>query len=167
MQRLVCLMVMLAVLAPACAQERTMRIRCELSIAKTLPRAQPAELVFTLTNAGDDIVQVLNWQTPFEGIKAAMFTVIRDGANVEYHGPMLKRGAPRKESYLVLKPGEQRRATINLSNGWDVDAPGDYSVEYSAQLFDVVAGTASVPRSLDEFNAVTPKCNAVKFTRAR
>jgi hypothetical protein len=96
-----------------------------------------------------------------------MFDVTRDGASVDYHGPMLKRGAPRKESYVVLKPGERRQATIDLTDGWDVDAPGSYTVEYAAQLFDVIEGSASAPRSLDEFSAVTPSCGSVTFTRLR
>ena len=144
-----------------------MRIRCELSIAKSLRNTQPAELVFTLTNAGEDVVQVLNWQTPFEGIRSPIFTVVRDGAEVEYRGRMLKRGAPRKEDYLVLKPGERRQAKINLADAWDVEPEGNYTVEYSAQLFDVISGPASAPRSLDEFNEVTPSCNSVAFTRMR
>ncbi len=144
-----------------------MRIQCELSIAKSLRAAQPAELVFTLTNAGEGVVQVLNWQTPFEGARAPMFTVVHDGAEVEYRGPMLKRSAPRKEDYLALKPGERRQAKINLADAWDVDAPGNYTVKYSAHLFDVVAGPASAPRSFDKFNEVIPSCNSVAFTRMR
>jgi peptidyl-Lys metalloendopeptidase len=144
-----------------------MRIRCELSTPKSLTGAQAAELVFTLTNAGDDVVQILAWQTPFEGTKAPLFTVTRDGVSVEYQGPMLKRGAPRKDHYLTLKPGERQQAKINLADGWDVEAPGKYTVEYSAQLFDVIAGSTPAPRSLDDFKPVTPSCNSVTFTRAR
>jgi hypothetical protein len=166
-KQLLCLAIALTVLTPACAQEPPMHIRCEMSIAKSLPNAQPAELVFTLTNVGEDLIHVLNWQTPFEGIKAPMFTVRRDGVEVEYRGPMLKRGAPRREQYLVLKPGERREAKVNLADGWEVSAPGRYTIEYSTQLFDVIAGTAFVPRSVDEFNSVTPSCGSVAFLRTR
>lgn len=167
MKRLLCLTTLLAVLTPAYAKERPVRIQCELSIEKSLRKAQPAELVFTLTNAGEDLVQVLNWQTPFEGIRAPMFTVMRDGTEVDYRGRMLKRGAPRKGDYLVLKPGERRQARINLADAWNVEPEGHYTVRYSAHLFDVIAGPASAPRRLDEFNEVTPDCNPVAFTRLR
>jgi peptidyl-Lys metalloendopeptidase len=143
------------------------RIQCELSVAKLLQDAQPAELVFTLTNAGEGVVHVLNWQTPFEGIRAPMFTVLREGAEVEYRGPMLKRGAPRKEDYLTLKPGERQQAKINLAEAWDVDAAGKYTIQYAAHLFDVIESPASAPRNLDEFKDVTPSCNSVAFTRVR
>jgi peptidyl-Lys metalloendopeptidase len=144
-----------------------MRIRCEMSIAKSQPSSQAVELTFALTNAGDDVLQVLNWQTPFEGIRSPMFTLTREGAEVEYRGPMLKRGAPRKEHYLSLKPGERREAKINLAEAWDVERVGNYTVEYSAQLFDVIEGSTAAPRSLDELKPVTLKCNSVSFARVR
>ena len=144
-----------------------MRIRCEMSIAKSQPTSQPVELTFALTNAGDHPVHVLNWQTPFEGIRSAMFTITRDGSDVEYHGPMLKRGAPRKEHYLVLKPGERRETRITLAEGWDVAPLGNYTVDYSAQLFDVIEGTAAGPRSVDDFNPMPINCNSVTFSRVR
>src|SRR3569833_1341713 len=107
MTRVLYLAIALTVLTPACSKERPMRIQCELSIAKVLQAAQPAELVFKLTNAGEEDIQVLNWQTPFEGIRAPMFTVLRDGTELQYHGPMLKRGAPSNEDYLTVKACEQ------------------------------------------------------------
>jgi hypothetical protein len=167
MKWFLCLTIVLAGLTPAFAKEQSVRIQCELQIEKSLRNAQPAELVFTLTNAGADLIHVLNWQTPFEGIKAPMFAIVRDGAKVEYRGPMLKRGAPGKGDYLVLKAGERRQARINLAEAWDVDAPGHYTVKYSAHLFDVIAGPGFAPRSLDEFKEVTPNCNRVAFTRLR
>lgn len=167
MKHLLCLTTLLVALAPACAKEQTVRIQCELSMAGSLQGGQPAQLVFTLTNAGDAVVQVLNWQTPFEGIASPMFTIERDGAEVDYRGRMLKRGAPRKEDYLVLQPGERRQATIDLADAWDVEPVGNYKVEYSAHLFDVIAGPANAPRGLDEFNEFMPSCNSVTFTRMR
>jgi hypothetical protein len=167
MKRLLCLAIGLAMLTPAFAKEQPVHIKCELQMEKSLSKAQPAQLVFTLTNAGADVLQVLNWQTPFEGIRAPMFTVTRDGAKLEYRGPMLKRGAPRKEDYLVLKAGERRQSKINLADAWDVAAPGRYTVKYAAHLFDVVKGPGSIPRSLDEFEEVTPSCKSVTFTRLR
>ena len=142
-----------------------MDLQCELSISASLTATQQAELVFTLTNAGTDALQVLNWHTPFEGVKAAMFTVQRDDTEVDYHGRMFKRGAPRKDDYFALEPGERREAKLDLAEGWDVSAPGTYKVEYAAQLFDVAPADASTPRSSDQFSAVALKCNAVSFTR--
>lgn len=167
MKRILCLMTALAALAPACAREQPMRIDCELSMPKTLTSTQPAQLVFTLTNAGGEALQVLNWQTPFEGIKGPIFDVMRDGIAVDYRGRMLKRSSPRKEDYFVLNPGEKKQATIDLADGWDVDAPGKYTVEYVAELFDVISAAASAPRGLDELNPMSLGCGTVAFTRMR
>lgn len=167
LKRFLCLATLLAMLAPACAKEPPVRIQCEMSIPRSLRSGEPAELVFTLANAGDEVLQVLNWQTPFEGIKAPMFTVKRNGIEVEYGGRMVKRSAPRKDDYLVVKPGERREVAVDLAGAWNVEPAGDYTVEYSAQLFDVIAGQAPAPRSLDKFTEVTPSCNPVAFTRMR
>lgn len=142
-----------------------MRIRCELSMPKTVTSTQPAELIFALTNEGKDAVQVLNWQTPFEGVRAPMFDVRRDGVEVEYRGRMVKRAAPSKEAYVELRPGERKEARIDLADGWDVAAPGTYAVSYAAELFDVVSDSTSVPRALDELAPMPLSCSAVTFVR--
>jgi len=143
-----------------------MDLECELTIAESVPRGQPAELTFTLTNRGSGSVKVLTWHTPFEGMKAAMFTVTRDNNVVDYHGRMFKRGAPRAEDYLQLEAGERKQTTIDLGEGWDVSQPGVYSIEYSSQLFDVVSGATTTPRSPDHFASMMPSCNAVSFSRS-
>jgi peptidyl-Lys metalloendopeptidase len=154
-------------LATACAKEQPMRLRCELNMAKTLAPAQPATLVFALTNTGRDALQILNWQTPFEGIRAPMFTVSRDGVELDYRGIMLKRAAPSAQDYFKLGPGERRQASIELAQGWDVTAPGKYTVEYAAQLFDVIAGEAIAPSVPGAFNPVELDCANLAFVRQR
>jgi peptidyl-Lys metalloendopeptidase len=152
-------------LTAACAKEPQMTLRCELSIAKTLTAAQPAELTFVLSNASAQAVQVLNWQTPFEGLRAPMLAVERNGTALEYQGIMVKRGTPRAQDYLVMRPGEQHRATIDLSQGWDVTLAGTYTIRYQGELLDVIAGTGTVPNGSGQFNAVPLACGRVSFVR--
>lgn len=154
-----------AALTSARAQEPAMDLQCELRIDDSLRGAQPAEITFILTNAGSRAVQVLNWHTPFEGVKAAMFDITRDRETVDYQGRMLKRGNPRKQDYFVLRPGESKEARIDLADGWNVTAPGTYTIHYSAELFDVAPGDAPVPRTPDQFNPVVLNCNRVTFDR--
>ena len=164
-KRVSCLIAGIAALTSACAQEQPVRIRCELSMPQAVTSTQPAELVFALTNEGEDTVRVLNWQTPFEGVRAPMFEVKRDGAEVEYRGRMVKRGAPAEEAYLELRPGERKEAKIDLAEGWDVAVPGSYTVAYAAELFDVVGDSVRVPRALEELAAMPLSCRAVTFVR--
>lgn len=154
-----------ALTAACAAEEQPMRIRCELSMPETITSTQPAELVFALTNEGRDVVQALEWQTPFEGILAPMFDVTRDGEPIDYRGPMVKRAAPRPDSYFELRPGERKEARIDLGKGWDVSASGNYTVEYAAELFDVVSGSAPATRSLDQLAPLPLSCGAVRFVR--
>lgn len=144
-----------------------MDLRCELQMAARLTAAQPAELTFTLLNAGRQGIQVLDWQTPFEGMRAPFFTIEHDGKAVEYRGAMVKRGAPSPENYLPIGAGERRTTKIDLAEGWDVSAPGTYTVTYAAQLFDVLAAGAPTPSEPGRFQSVTPKCNSVSFARER
>ena len=164
---LLCLTTLTATIFPACAQESAVTIRCEMTIRKSLPRSAPAELTFTLTNASASTVQVLKWQTPFEGMRSAMFEIRRDGTEVDYRGPMLKRSAPQKDDYFTLKSGERRTTKIALADGWDIETPGNYTVEYTAELFDVAPENASVPRELDALSPLALQCNTVSFTRQR
>ena len=144
-----------------------MKLRCEMAIGKSLARDEPAALTFALTNSGSQALQILNWQTPFEGVRAPMFTVLRDGSEVEYRGIMIKRGAPRGEDYLSFAPGERRAVTLDLNEGWDLAPPGNYTVEYSGQLFDVITGNATAPRQPDKLEPMTPTCTPVTFVRQR
>ena len=154
-------------LATACAKEPLMNLRCELTMTSPIAPAQPARLVFALTNAGRAAIQVLNWQTPFEGIRAPMFTVSRDAVELDYRGIMLKRAAPRAEDYFTLGPGERRQASVDLAQGWDVTTPGKYTVEYAAQLFDVIAGNATAPSAPGTFNSIALDCASLTFVRQR
>lgn len=166
MQRTPCLIVMTMALLSACThEEQPMRIRCELSIPQAVSGSQPAMLTFALINEGSEVVHVLGWQTPFEGLRAPMFNVMRDDAELEYHGPVMKRGAPTPDHYVELKPGERKAASIDLAAGWDLSAAGNYTVEYAAELFDVVSGPKPASRSLDELTPLLLSCATVTFAR--
>lgn len=166
MRRSLWLMGIAVALTSSCAgEEQPMRIRCELSIPQAVTGAQPAELGFALTNEGSEIVHILSWQTPFEGIRAPMFIVMRDDIEVDYRGPMMKRAAPGPESYVELQPGERKEAKVDLGSGWDVSAAGSYTVEYVGELFDVVSGPKPASRAMDELKATPLSCAPVKFVR--
>lgn len=143
------------------------QLDCELEIARTLAASDKAELTFALRNASRQPVQVLTWQTPFEGVRNPMLTIKLDAVEVEYRGVMVKRAAPRADSYLTLQPGERREAKIDLATGWDVSAPGTYTIEYTGELLDVVSGKDSAPRSSGEMKSLALSCPAVTFTRSR
>ncbi|HET6327584.1 MAG TPA: hypothetical protein VFG04_23070 [Planctomycetaceae bacterium] len=72
---------------------------------------------------GGDEATELTW-SPFE--------VMRHGARVPYAGKLVKRAAPTNADYRVLTPGEVVNATVNISNAYDLSAPGTYRVRYAS-----------------------------------
>ena len=60
-------------------------LRCALAAPARVAAGMPVMLRFTLTNAGSVPLDVLRWNTPFEGAWFAPFvTVTRDGRALAY-----------------------------------------------------------------------------------
>ena len=71
--------------------------------------AEPIKLRFDLTNSGAEDLYVLKWNTPLEGLNSDCLKVIRGENNkVAYDGPMIKRGSPGPEDYVLVPAGENR-----------------------------------------------------------
>lgn len=160
----------LAALLPAAClavEDPTMtpRLECRMSLPAQLAAGAPAELRFRLKNAGPAAVAVLTWQTPFEGVFAPMLRITRDGRELSFQGPLMKRGEPEAAEYLRLAPGQGEEAVLELAPAWDVAAPGRYRVEYVGRLLDVAPGDAALPRPLAQHRAQALDCPAVAFER--
>jgi hypothetical protein len=55
---------------------------------------------------------------------------------------------------------------VNLSSGYDMAAPGQYHVEFTGRIHDVVAEERLIPRKARETNTpVTISGNVVMFAR--
>ena len=92
----------------------------------------------TFTNASSTPHYILKSRTPFNGIEEALFDIKRDGQPVPYLGAHIKRAAPTKADYFVLKPGASHTVKVELSSLYDMSVSGDYQISYktaSPQLF--------------------------------
>lgn len=139
-------------------------LRCTLSAPAKAAAGQPVMLQFTLTNRGSAALDVLQWNTPFEGWFGSYVRVLRDGVELPYRGPQLKRGDPRKSAYFRLRAGQSRRASVDLALPFDLTQPGHYRVEPQLVLFDVVApGQGAIPRPRDQHAPRELACNAVEI----
>lgn len=127
------------------------------------PRAAggPVEIRFELTNRSQVPVWVLAWNTPLEGWQGTLFSATRDGQELPYQGPMLKRGDPGREEYVEIPAGGHVEATVNLADVYEVSRPGRYRVEVVRDLLDATADAAAVPRALDRHQPVPLRCEAV------
>jgi len=95
---------------------------------------------FSMTNTSSESVQVLKWQTPFEGVEHNLFEVYRGGDRVEYNGMYAKRGAPGPEDYMTFAPGETKRIVLDLSDTYDFSTSGMYQLKFDTYLQDARVG---------------------------
>ncbi|GAB2516685.1 M35 family metalloendopeptidase [Lysobacter humi (ex Lee et al. 2017)] len=87
-----------------------------------------------LTNTSSRTVRVPAWQLPSPYLMAKLFEVTRDGQPVAYEGAMIKRGLPAASDFVILRPGQTHRATVDLSAFYDLTRTGEYTVTFKAPL---------------------------------
>lgn len=89
---------------------------------------------FRLTNTSTRAVKIPNWQTPLAGLNGNLFEVLLDGKKVTYTGALIKHAAPGPNDFTVLRAGETRVVTIDLSSVYDLSQSGNYSVRFKSYL---------------------------------
>lgn len=136
-------------------------LECRLEAVHPLVAGGPVALRFRLTNRTDGPLWVLRWNTPVEGWRGTIFTLTFQGAELPYHGPLLKRGDPGREEYVEIPPGESVNVSVDLAEVYDVKQPGEYRVQVTGDLLDVTKDTASVPRPRDRQQRMALKCAPV------
>lgn len=87
-----------------------------------------------ITNTGSRVVRVPAWELPSEYLESRLFEVTRDGQEVAYEGPMIKRGLPQSREFVILQPGQSVRATVDLSAFYDLSRTGEYTVTFKSPL---------------------------------
>lgn len=120
-----------------------------LTVAATVPAGQPVTVGFELENRSPVPLWVLTWNTPLEGMWNDIFRVERDGAEIRYEGPMVKRGSPSRSDYVLVAPGKSVSAEVDLARGYDVSRPGSYRVDFRGRLHDVAPDGGEIPRPPD------------------
>jgi hypothetical protein len=140
-------------------------LRCAVEAPARVAAGQAVVLRFTLTNPGPAPLQVLRWDTPFEGSWLAPFIELkRDGRPVAYQGAMARRAEPKAESYLRLEAHGSASAEIELGPAFDVSVPGRYRVQPRLHIVDLhVAHAGPVERPRAEHQGADVACPAVQF----
>jgi hypothetical protein len=138
-----------------------------LAASATLRRGDPVRVEFTLTNASGQDLYVLEWYTPLEGIWGEIFRVTRDGRAIPYEGPLVSRGAPLPEEYVLLTPGASASATVDLSPVYDFSEPGTYTIAFiSPRISHVARSEDELATSLDELHPVDMPSNRLEIVIA-
>ena len=103
-----------------------------------VPATDDVRMSVTFVNNGRHAVPLTSWFVPGEDFDLPMFEVTRDGAPVEYLGPIVKRPTPSADDTIVLQPGQSLSVPVELSGSYDFSAGGEYTIAYrmqSAHLF--------------------------------
>lgn len=88
------------------------------------------EVRMTVHNPSDAAQRFCRYHTPFEGIRNRIFRVVgSDGEEISYEGMMAKRAPPGPEDFLLVAPGKDLQATVDLERGYAMKS-GSYSVNY-------------------------------------
>ena len=94
-------------------------------------------LKVVLTNTSKKDLSILTWNTPLDGLVTDCLDIRIGGKNIEYDGPMVKRGAPTPKDYIVIKAGQSIEAEFPVSDAYDTSKPGNYQVKLKTDIPDV------------------------------
>lgn len=137
-------------------------LQCTLSAPAEVPTGAPVLLQMTLRNTGTRTLQVLTWNTPFEGAwRGASVQVWRAGQELPYQGPSVKRAAPTSRDYIAIAPGGHRSAQLDLGQVFALKQAGTYDVKPEFRLHDVQGGDAVRPQAPGAGLALA--CAALRF----
>ena len=93
---------------------------------------QSVALEFRLLNPTDDIITVLSWYTPIEGVMNNIFEVVDEsGATLPYRGMMAKRGDPSRDALISLRPGQSYTNVVDLASAYAFERGHKYEVKFS------------------------------------
>jgi peptidyl-Lys metalloendopeptidase len=118
-------------------------------------------LQFSLINDSNETMYVLKWDTPFDGFNNDMFRVTKDGTQAVYMGRIVKRGPPQPDDYITIPPKDSVSVNVDLSEAYDINEAGSYSVEFKAPILD--AGTVKPDVRAREM-AISPELTPIRVS---
>jgi hypothetical protein len=137
-------------------------LECTLRAPPRVRAGEPVKVQFRLGNRTSQPMFVLSWRTPLEGLFGNDWQVTRDGVEVPYEGPMVKRADPEAEDYVAIAPGAAAEAEVEVSLAYDMRQPGRYRIALRGPLMDVITTQAEVPRPLSRLRAMPIACPVVQ-----
>ncbi|QDQ28099.1 protease [Chitinimonas arctica] len=139
-------------------------LACQLLAPPPLPSGHAVMLGFRLRNTGKDTVWVLDWNTPLEGLRNRFLRIRGPAGELDYEGPMFKRGQPQLQQYRRIDAGQAIEAEIELTLAYDFSRPGKYRVEFTGHLHDMLKAPAQPPRGQAALVPQGLSCPAVEIT---
>jgi hypothetical protein len=129
---------------------------------------EPVVVTVEARNQGSGPLRLLRWGTPFEEeFTGSSLTVERDGEVLPYDGKLVSRGDPGPEDYLTIGAGESAEATVDISAGYPIESPGEYTVAVDTHAIDaflVAEGGEETARTRDQHERLTLTSPSITFT---
>lgn len=106
-------------------------------------KAAPSESVlWQMTNRSSEILYVLRWETPLDGMSKSIFNVSYNGVPVRYMDKIVHWGHPEAKDFVRIAPGQTLSAEVNLAASYEMVEGGNYSVGFAGDMSYVVAEDA-------------------------
>ncbi len=113
-------------------------LKVDIAFEKTaFSGGEDVNVTVTVSNPEKRAIRVLRWYTPIDGVEESLFTVTRDGKEVEYVGRHYKRPEPIDKDFIVLRGGESFTRTVKLNDYYDLSGGGTFIVRYEVRSLDV------------------------------
>ncbi|TWX55665.1 M35 family metallo-endopeptidase [Colwellia hornerae] len=129
MKYLVKLMVAITAIITLQVNAAKPQLEVQVSVAKAENGNVNATL--SITNNGNGQQKILAWYTDLN--EEHIFSVKKDGVDVEFFGPHYKRQAPVDKDFIKLKSGQSLTQTFELSALYDMSSTGNYEVSYDVK----------------------------------
>lgn len=101
---------------------------------KQISASESTTIKFTFTNNSDEIIYILKWYTPLEGMRSRFLNITFDKEELKYEGIMAKRSLPKAEHYICLEPQQSVDSTIDLTESYTFPYDGEYTIQYIKPL---------------------------------
>ncbi len=107
-------------------------LKITISKSKTkFDRRKEYKIHIAIQNISNRTLRILKWHTPFaKEIGNNLFLVRRNDREVPYLGKLIKRRAPEKRDYLILRPDESIETDIDIAKLYDLGKPGTYTFQF-------------------------------------
>jgi peptidyl-Lys metalloendopeptidase len=111
----------------------------------SVEKSSDIQLTVSYRNDTDTQLRMLAWDTALESpIVSDLFNVYVDGEVTEYTGPIVKRREPLPSDYILLEPGQSLSSQIDLTNVYNMQLAGKYTVSLKSHLNSKTSTTNSV-----------------------
>lgn len=135
----------------------------KFEISQQKQNVQSGLITISITNDSNETTKVLTWNTPFETILSADIFQINNGKyTVPYLGRVVKRAAPTEADYTLLKAGEKRTTTVDLSKYYKMQVKGDYLVTYKGSFKSLI--NKGKEKEVKTLQKITNSVISISFT---